>query len=47
MDYALKGLKEAKKQRGIEVEGLGEKIGIPNEPKLPKYKDTELKKIIK
>ncbi|KKL97591.1 hypothetical protein LCGC14_1833000 [marine sediment metagenome] len=34
-------LKEEREQRGIDIMG-GKKIGIPNEPKLPKFKDLEL-----
>ncbi len=44
MEDILGELKEAKEQRGIDIEAFDRKakLGIPNEPKLPKFKDLEL-----
>ncbi len=40
----IEKFKDERDQRGIDVEAFGMKgkIGIPNEPKLPKFKDLEL-----
>ena len=43
-DKILEELGKVREQRGIDVEAFGikGKIGIPNEPKLTKFKDIKL-----